>query len=90
MFCALREAEKHLHEEQQGLLTLAAQSNVIVEPRAVFAIAQAFFEFPGYKIFGKIVAFNHATQKRTLKDLRSFWRKKRIGSTMLTSIRFKP
>lgn len=50
MFCALREAEKHPHEEQQGALTLAAQSNVIVEPRAVFANAQAFFEFPGYKI----------------------------------------
>lgn len=90
MFYALREAEKHLHEEQQGLSTLAAQNNVIVEPRAVFAIVQAFFEFPGYKIYGKIVAYNHATQKRTLKDLRSFWRKKRIGSTMLTSIRFKP
>lgn len=90
MFCALREAEKHPHEEQLGLLTLAAQSNVIVEPRAVFEIAQAFFEFPGQKRFGKIVAYNHATQKRTLKDLRSFWRKKRIGSTMLKSIRFKP
>lgn len=90
MFCALREAAKRLHEEQQSLLTLAAQSSVIVVPRAVFAIVQAFFGFPGYKRYGKIVAYNHTTQKRTLKDLRSFWRKKRIGSTMLTSIRFKP
>lgn len=48
MFCAPREAEKHPHEEQQGLLTLPAQNNVIVEPRAVFAIVQAFFEFPGH------------------------------------------